>query len=110
MPKAEHEFFDPTVAGTWRQPEGYPPGVKELIIAEDKETGAVTRLLKFEPGAKGTEVMVHDTWEEICILEGGLICGGKVYTKGMVAVRPPGMKHGPFEAPVGALLFEVRYR
>jgi len=33
-----------------------------------------------------------------------------VFTKGMVAVRPPAMKHGPFKAPIGALTYEVHYR
>jgi len=28
----------------------------------------------------------------------------------MVAVRPPGMPHGPFRSPNGCVNFEVRYR
>jgi anti-sigma factor ChrR (cupin superfamily) len=108
VPKKELEFFDPSDLA-WRRPEGYPEGVTELIITEDKEAGTFTRLLKFEPGTETTKTLQHDCWEEVYIIEGGLICNGEVYTKGMVAVRPPGMKHGPFKAPVGALTFEVHY-
>lgn len=109
MPKQEIEFTDTSVF-TWREPEGYPPGVTELIIAEDQAQGVFTRLLKFEPGAEVNRVLTHDCWEEVYILEGGIISGDRVFTKGMVAIRPPGMKHGPFKAPVGALTFEVHYR
>ena len=108
MSKQELEFFDPYVL-LWRRPEGYPEGVTELIISEDKKTGTFTRLLKFEPGAETTKVLIHACWEEVYIIEGSLICGDQVFTKGMVAVRPPGMKHGPFKAPIGALMFEVHY-
>jgi anti-sigma factor ChrR (cupin superfamily) len=109
MAKQELEFLDPNSL-TWRRPEGYPEGILELIITEDKETSEFTRLLKFEPGTVMTNVLVHECWEEVYILEGGLICGDQVYTTGMVTVRPPGMKHGPFKTPVGALTFEVHYR
>jgi len=109
MPKQELEFFDPSRL-PWRRPKGYPKGVTELIITEDEETDTFTRLLKFEPGAETTKVLIHDCWEEVYIIKGGLICGGQVFTKGMVAVRSPGMKHGPFKAPIGALMFEVHYR
>jgi len=109
MPKKELEFFNPSTL-PWRQPKGYPEGITELIITEDKKTGIFTRLLKFELGAENTKVLTHDCWEEVYIIEGGLICGNQVFNRGMVAVRPPGMKHGPFKAPVGALMFEVHYR
>jgi len=110
MPKKELEFFDTSILA-WRHPEGYAEGILELIITEDKNTGIFTRLLKFEPGAENAKILTHnDCWEEVYIIEGGLICGTQVFTKGMVAIRPPGMKHGPFKAPVGALMFEVHYR
>jgi len=107
MAKQELEFFDP--AGLpWRRPEGYPEGAMEQIIAED-ENGAFTRLLRFAPGTEGTETLIHDCWEEVYIIEGELLAGDQVYSKGMVAVRPPGMPHGPFRSPKGALMFEVHY-
>lgn len=109
MPKEEKEFFDPNTL-SWHRPEGYPEGVLELTVTEDKKTGEFTRLLKFAPGTETTNILTHECWEEVYIIEGGLICGDQVFTKGMVAVRPPGMKHGPFKAPVGALTYEVHYR
>lgn len=109
MPKQELEFFDPSGLPE-RQPEGYPEGISEIIITEDKATGVFTRLLRFAPGAAGTQVLAHDCWEEVYIVEGQLICGDQVFTKGMVAVRPPGMPHGPFRSPTGAVTFEVHYR
>lgn len=109
MPKAELEFFDPTLSGKWFRPEGYPEGVTQLTVTDDKETGVFTRLLKFEPGTETTATLTHECWEEVYIIEGGLMVGDTAYTKGMVAVRPPGMPHGPFKAPVGALTFEVHY-
>lgn len=110
MPKKELEFFDPKIL-PWRRPKGYPKGISELIITEDKKEGTFTRLLKFEPGAENDKILSHpNCWEEVYIISGGLICGEQVFTEGMVAVRPPGMKHGPFKAPVGALTFEVHYQ
>jgi len=47
-----------------------------------------TRLLKFAPGTETTNILTHECWEEVYIIEGGLICDDKVFTKGMVAVLP----------------------
>jgi hypothetical protein len=107
MPKQELEFFDPTGL-PWRRPEGYPEGAAQLIITKDEE-GSFTRLMRFAPGTQSTSTLVHDCWEEVYIIEGELIAGDKSYTKGMVAVRPPGMPHGPFSSPKGVLMFEVHY-
>ena len=108
MAKQELEFADFS-SRDWIRPEGYPEGVTELIITRDEAAGTFTRFLKLEPGTVVDKVLIHDCWEEVYIIEGGLISGDKVFTSGMVAVRPPGMKHGPFSAPVGALMFEVHY-
>ena len=35
---------------------------------------------------------------------------GQTFTAGMYACRPPGMRHGPYRVPDGALTFEIRYR
>ena len=111
MPKKQYEFFDPRKCEgfEWVRPEGYPEGITEMIITKDEETGAFTRFLKFEPGVKGEGVLTHKCWEEVYIIEGPLVQGDEVYETGTVAVRPPGMPHGPFEAPKGALTYEVHY-
>jgi anti-sigma factor ChrR (cupin superfamily) len=113
MPKKMHEFFDPRkVDGyEWTAPSGYPSGcgVAEMIITKDDQTGVFTRFLKFEPGAEGKGTLEHACWEEVYIIEGILECNGERYEPGAVAIRPPGMPHGPFKAPDGALTFEVHY-
>jgi hypothetical protein len=112
MGKKEREFFSPdglewTVAGS-----GYEgiKGVFEKVLSAD-ETGSITRLLKFEPGVETRETLTHDFWEEVIILKGGLIDRAKcqIFTEGMYACRPPGMKHGPYSAPVGCITYEIRY-
>jgi hypothetical protein len=107
--KAEREFFDP--AGLpWRPAPGFPPGVWEQVISGGDDEGVTTRLLRFEPGSGNDRVVTHDFWEEIYIVSGTLECGGRPYPAGSVAVRPPGMPHGPFRSTTGCVSFEVRYR
>lgn len=109
MPKQELEFFDATKTGKWVRPEGYPEGVTQLIVTQCPETGAFTRLLKFEPGTATTATLDHECWEEVYIIEGELIANGETYTKGMTAVRPPHMPHGPFKTIHGCMTYEVHY-
>ena len=109
MPKLELEFFDPQKEREWFRPDGYPEGVEQLTITEDKESGVFTRFLRFAPGTPATSRLSHECWEEVYIIKGELICDGNRYTAGMVAVRPPHMPHGPFSSEKGAMMFEVHY-
>lgn len=117
MPKPEREFADVgqlpwvRVAGSAATGAG-GPGIEEKILSRDPATGDVTRLLRFAPGVRTAEVIVHDFWEEVFIVEGTLVdlALGRTFTAGMYACRPPGMTHGPYASPGGALLFETRYR
>ncbi len=107
--KPEREFFDVTaipleeVAGQ--------PGMTQRILARDDETGDVTRLLYFPPGHQSRGVQIHDFWEEVYILSGAMhdLTLDQTFTAGMYACRPPGMPHGPWRAPDGAMTFEIRY-
>lgn len=110
MPKPELEFFD-VGSIPWRQVEGMPPGIEERILSRDPQTGDYTRLLRFAPGVETKETLAHDFWEEVWIVQGGLIDLGKnqTFTEGMYACRPPGMKHGPYQVPIGCITFEIRY-
>jgi anti-sigma factor ChrR (cupin superfamily) len=113
MPTEDMEFFDPTAEDSgfeWQEAEGYPEDIYELIIYED-EDGSQTRLLRLEPGAETDEVLTHDFYEEVYIIEGGLVDKrlDEVFTAGMYACRTPGMEHGPYAAPVGCTTIEVRY-
>jgi hypothetical protein len=113
MPTEDMEFFDPLAAESefeWQRADGYPEGIYELILYEDDD-GSHSRFLKLEPGAETDEVLTHDFYEEAFIIDGGLYDKtlDEAFTAGMVAVRQPGMEHGPYKAPVGALTYEVRY-
>ena len=111
MAKQEMEFFDHDRYIEWRQVKDAPEGVIEKILSEDPETGDYCRLLKFPPGLTTSDVLVHDFWEEVYILDGFLIDLNKkeTYTTGMYACRPPGMTHGPYSIPQGCTTLEMRY-
>ena len=116
MPKPEREFFRPDslpwvpVTGSTAVGAG-GPGIEQKVLSLDAVTGDVTRLLRFAAGVATEETISHDFWEEVWIVEGALVDLGKddTYTAGMYACRPPGMRHGPYASPSGALLFEIRY-
>lgn len=110
MTKEEREFFDVS-AIEWQPVRGGPEGIYEKILSRDPDTGSYTRILRFDPGVETTETLSHDFWEEVYILEGGLIDvgKGKTFTVGMYACRPPGMQHGPYRVPIGCVTLEMRY-
>ena len=87
------------------------PGVEQKILALDRDTGDVTRLLRFAAGVETRETITHDFWEEVWILAGELMDLGKgqTFTAGMYACRPPGMVHGPYRVPRGCTTLELRY-
>lgn len=96
----------------WNPVKDYPSGIEEKILSRDPGTENYTRLLRFEPGVETTETLSHDFWEEVYILQGGLIDLNKkeVYVEGTYACRPPGMEHGPYKAPIGCVTLEIRYK
>ena len=85
--------------------------MSEKILAHSNETGAYTRLLRFDAGFESSEVLVHDFYEEVYILQGSIIDKrlGRSFRQGMYAFRNPGMKHGPYHSPEGCLTIEFRY-
>jgi hypothetical protein len=114
MPKEEREFFDPATSGLpWRPVEHDAAGLVEQILSHDPETGDYTRLLRFPPGAdtSAAGTLQHEFWEEVLVLEGAIhdLRLDKTFSRGMYACRPPGMPHGPWRSPDGALTFEIRY-
>ncbi|MFB6130185.1 MAG: cupin domain-containing protein [Salinigranum sp.] len=113
MPSEDMEFFDPTADDSgfeWQHAPGYPEGGHELVLYEDDD-GRQTRLLRLEPGVETDEVLTHDFYEEVYILQGGLLDKrlDEAFTAGMYACRTPGMEHGPYSAPVGCTTVEFRY-
>lgn len=94
----------------WMPIEGYPDGCYARILSQDAHNpGNYTRLLRIEPGVRTTQVMAHDFWEEIYILDGYLIDRDIYQAKGYYGCRPPGMTHGPIRTPVGFFALQFRY-
>jgi hypothetical protein len=93
--------------------EGLVKGLSQIVISQDSEARDLVRILEFAPGTDSSPngVQVHDYWEEIYIIDGSVIdlTLNKEFSKGMVASRPPGMKHGPWKSLHGCTMFEVRY-
>jgi hypothetical protein len=112
VPKPEFEFF-PATDVAFTPCTGVVPELTERVLALDPEAGTATRILRFEPGTDTTPngVQVHDFWEEVYILEGSItdLRLGRTFSAGQYACRPPGMEHGPWVSPQGAMTFEVRY-
>lgn len=112
MDKPELEFFD-TGEVAWTAAPGGVDGLVERILAADASSGVATRMLRFAPGTDTSPagVQVHDFWEEVYVLSGELhdLTLDEVFTAGMYACRPPGMRHGPWRSTPGCVTFEVRY-
>jgi len=87
------------------------PGLKELLLSLDPETGAYTRIVEFLPGFRFQRALSHPFWEEIYVLEGHVFAQGTqtLYTKGYYGLRPPGVPHGPYAIDLGATVYEVTW-
>lgn len=113
MARSELEFFDPEVSDLrWQSVEGFGGQVYEKILAKDPDTGDETVMVKLAPGVETKELSIHDFWEEAYIIDGVIkdLSIKKVFTQGMYACRPPGMKHGPYEFPYGVTVLEFHYQ
>ncbi len=118
--KPHLEFHRLQLDAGWETLPGYPPGIKQKILAgaldEKAGVGHRTRLLRFDPGVFTTEPFVHDYWEEVYLVSGDLIVGsdrlgkgGEKFQGSTYACRPPGAYHGPFKSDGGCLLLELHY-
>jgi hypothetical protein len=111
MTKAELEFEPP--AAEWTPAGDKVAGIWEQILSKDDETGAHTRLLRFDPevSSERNGTLTHDFWEEVFIVQGDLtdLRLNETFTAGMYACRPPGMPHGPWRSSHGVLMVEFRY-
>jgi hypothetical protein len=112
MAKQEFEICDVDFLGEWRLVEGGYNGTKEKILSYDPETGNYTRLLKFPPKTIVPDVLSHDFCEEVYIIDGYLKDTSKEITmaKGYYGSRLVGMKHGPYDIPLGCVTLEFRYQ
>jgi len=108
MAKREQEIHE-TESIRW-EPIAGSPGVFEKVLNVDPETGSVSRFLKYQPGARTSEVLSHDFHEEIYVVEGSFTDtrSNVVFEKGYYGYRHPGMIHGPYYSEGGMMTFEIR--
>ncbi|MFV0295229.1 MAG: cupin domain-containing protein [Hyphomicrobiaceae bacterium] len=81
------------------------PGVAMKVLVEDKESGLVTALFRFEPGAKlpyHEHVAVEQSW----VLEGSLKDDEGEATAGNFVWRPAGNRHDA-HSPNGCLVLSM---
>lgn len=88
-------------------------GLSERLISGKPNSDHLVRVLEFAPGTDTSlnGVQSHDYWEEVFIIEGSIfdLTLQQTFTAGMVATRPPGMKHGPWKTDEGCIMYEVRH-
>jgi anti-sigma factor ChrR (cupin superfamily) len=80
-------------------------GVTMKVLMEDKESGLVTGLFRFEPGAK-LPYHEHVAIEQTYILEGSLVDDEGEATAGNYVWRPAGNRHDA-HSPGGCLALSV---
>ncbi|GAA1511408.1 cupin domain-containing protein [Kribbella lupini] len=104
--KAEHEFFAVdqvpwTYAGN---------GITQRVLSEGPEDN-LTRIARWAPGTTTDEVIRHEYFEEVYLLEGSLtdLTLRKTFSAGQYAARRPGMPHGPYSTEEGCTMLEIRH-
>ncbi len=113
--KEHREFFAVSEDG-WQQ---VAPGIEVKVLAgafdEARRIGHQNRIARWAPNARLDEVKVHDYFEEVFIASGSLLVTSQAnpsiveaFPAFSFACRPPGAKHGPFQAgPDGCVMFET---
>jgi anti-sigma factor ChrR (cupin superfamily) len=82
------------------------PGVEAKTLLVDRETGVVTSLMKFAPGARLPD-HEHVLIEQTYVLEGSLVCGEGECRAGDFVWRPAGSRHQAWAGPQGGLMLAM---
>jgi anti-sigma factor ChrR (cupin superfamily) len=82
------------------------PGVEAKTLLVDRETGVVTSLMKFAPGARLPD-HEHVLIEQTYVLEGSLVCGEGECKAGDYVWRPAGSRHEAWAGPQGGLMLAM---
>jgi anti-sigma factor ChrR (cupin superfamily) len=82
------------------------PGVQQKILLLDRDSGVVTALMKFAPGAKLPD-HEHVLIEQTYVLEGSLVCGEGECKAGEYVWRPAGSRHEAWAGPQGGLMLAI---
>lgn len=79
------------------------PGVERRMLSRDDDTGVVTSIVRYVPGAS-YPAHAHPGGEEILVLEGTFADEHGHYPAGTYLRNPPGSTHHPY-SPDGCVLF-----
>jgi anti-sigma factor ChrR (cupin superfamily) len=81
-------------------------GVEAKTLLVDRDSGVVTSLMKFAPGARLPD-HEHVLIEQTYVLEGSLICGEGECKAGEFVWRPAGSRHEAWAGPQGGLMLAM---
>jgi anti-sigma factor ChrR (cupin superfamily) len=81
-------------------------GVEMKTLLVDRESGVVTALMKFAPGARLPD-HEHVLIEQTYVLEGTLVCGEGECKAGDFVWRPPGSRHEAWAGPQGGVMLAM---
>jgi anti-sigma factor ChrR (cupin superfamily) len=82
------------------------PGVEAKTLLIDRDSGLVTSLMKFAPGARLPD-HEHVLIEQTYVLEGSLLCGEGECRAGDYVWRPAGSRHEAWAGPEGGLMLAI---
>jgi anti-sigma factor ChrR (cupin superfamily) len=111
-PKAANHAGLPPLASRFVQVAGLPwedtrfVGVQQKVLVVDRDSGLVTALMKFAPGAKLPD-HEHVLIEQTYVLEGSLVCGEGECKAGEFVWRPAGSRHEAWAGPQGGLMLAI---
>jgi anti-sigma factor ChrR (cupin superfamily) len=81
------------------------PGIDMKVLVEDKETGLLTALFRWQPGSE-LSLHEHVEVEQTFVLEGSLVDDEGEVTAGNYVWRPKGNRHIA-KSPHGALVLSI---
>jgi len=84
------------------------PGIEIKVLMQNEETGLLTALTRFAPGAK-LPLHEHTDLEQSYVIEGSLVDDEGIATAGNYVWRPAGSTHDA-HAPDGALVLSFFLR
>jgi anti-sigma factor ChrR (cupin superfamily) len=84
------------------------PGIEMKVLLEDKDTGLLTALFRWQPGSELT-LHEHIEVEQTFVLEGSLVDDKGEVTAGNYVWRPKGNRHIA-KSPNGALVLSIFFK
>ena len=103
LPPLASRFVE-VAALPWEQTRFRGVEMKTLLI--DRETGVLTALMKFAPGARLPD-HEHVLIEQTYVLEGSLVCGEGECKAGDYVWRPAGSRHEAWAGAQGGLMLAI---